>query len=179
MTFSVVAHVNQRVTDLPVGVVWTRLVAPPSQAIRRDYSPNVGDDAVRAGKGWPCPLGREALSGAYPCETFGRHQPGRTGGRGAARNFSSRKHVQAERRRATAIVPDTTESRESCELFEQTDVPVVEIAHGVGISSKQVLARVFLKHMRLSPSDYRRERRAPRRPRSHAGNRNRPARHRP
>lgn len=49
----------------------------------------------------------------------------------------------------------------ACELLEQTDLPVVEIAQEVGYSSNQVLARVFLKHMRLSPSDYRRAVRDP------------------
>jgi AraC family transcriptional regulator len=44
----------------------------------------------------------------------------------------------------------------ACELLEQTDLSVTEIAFEVGYSSNQVLARVFLKHMRLSPSDYRR-----------------------
>ncbi|MEO3431909.1 AraC family transcriptional regulator [Inquilinus sp. CAU 1745] len=44
----------------------------------------------------------------------------------------------------------------ACELLEHTDIPVTEIALEVGYSSNQVLARVFLKHMRLSPSDYRR-----------------------
>ena len=44
----------------------------------------------------------------------------------------------------------------ACELLEMTDLPITEIALEVGYSSNQVLARVFLKHMRLSPSDYRR-----------------------
>lgn len=44
----------------------------------------------------------------------------------------------------------------ACELLERTDLSVTEIAVEVGYSSNQVLARVFLKHMRLSPSDYRR-----------------------
>ena len=44
----------------------------------------------------------------------------------------------------------------ACELLEQTDLSVTEIALEVGYSSNQVLARVFLKHMRLTPSDYRR-----------------------
>jgi AraC family transcriptional regulator len=44
----------------------------------------------------------------------------------------------------------------ACELLELTNLPVTEIALEVGYSSNQVLARVFLKHMRLSPSDYRR-----------------------
>lgn len=44
----------------------------------------------------------------------------------------------------------------ACELLEKTDLPVTEIAFEVGYSSNQVLARVFLKHRRMSPSDYRR-----------------------
>ncbi|MBY8977257.1 helix-turn-helix transcriptional regulator [Rhodobacteraceae bacterium NNCM2] len=49
----------------------------------------------------------------------------------------------------------------ACELLEQTDFTVTQIALEVGYSSNQVLARVFLKHMRLSPSDYRRAVRDP------------------
>jgi AraC family transcriptional regulator len=49
----------------------------------------------------------------------------------------------------------------ACELLEQTDRPITEIALEVGYSSSQVLARVFLKHMRSSPSDYRRAVRDP------------------
>lgn len=49
----------------------------------------------------------------------------------------------------------------ACELLEQTDLPVTAIALEVGYSSNQVLARVFLKHMRMSPSDYRRAVRDP------------------
>jgi AraC family transcriptional regulator len=52
----------------------------------------------------------------------------------------------------------------ACEFLEQTDLPITEIALEVGYSSNQVLARVFLKHMRLSPSDYRRAVRDPVRP---------------
>ena len=44
----------------------------------------------------------------------------------------------------------------ACDLLEKTDLPVTEIALEVGYSSNQVLARVFLKHVRVSPSDYRR-----------------------
>ncbi len=44
----------------------------------------------------------------------------------------------------------------ACELLERTDLPITKIALEVGYSSNQVLARVFLKHIRLSPSDYRR-----------------------
>jgi AraC family transcriptional regulator len=49
----------------------------------------------------------------------------------------------------------------ACELLEQTDLPVTEIAQEVGYSSNQVFARVFLKHRRMSPSDYRRAVRDP------------------
>ncbi len=49
----------------------------------------------------------------------------------------------------------------ACELLEQTDIPITEIAFEVGYSSNQVLARVFLKHQRMSPSDYRRAMRDP------------------
>jgi AraC family transcriptional regulator len=52
----------------------------------------------------------------------------------------------------------------ACELLELTDLPVTEIAFEVGYSSNQVLARVFLKHRRISPSDYRRAVRDPVRP---------------
>ncbi|MEX1236522.1 MAG: hypothetical protein WEB56_16185 [Roseovarius sp.] len=38
---------------------------------------------------------------------------------------------------------------------------MTQIALEVGYSSNQVLARVFLKHIRLSPSDYRRAVRDP------------------
>ena len=51
----------------------------------------------------------------------------------------------------------------TCHLLETTDLPVTEIAFEVGYSSNQVLARVFLKHRRMSPSDYRRAVRNPRR----------------
>ncbi|SEB00046.1 helix-turn-helix domain-containing protein [Rubrimonas cliftonensis] len=49
----------------------------------------------------------------------------------------------------------------ACELLEQTELSITEIALEVGYSSNQVLARVFLKHMRVSPSDYRRAVRDP------------------
>ncbi|SFI53683.1 AraC family transcriptional regulator [Albimonas pacifica] len=49
----------------------------------------------------------------------------------------------------------------ACELLERTDLPVSQIALEVGYSANQVLARVFLKHMRMSPSDYRRSVRDP------------------
>jgi AraC family transcriptional regulator len=49
----------------------------------------------------------------------------------------------------------------ACELLEQTDLPITAIALEVGYSSNQVLARIFLKHMRMSPSDYRRAVRDP------------------
>ncbi len=44
----------------------------------------------------------------------------------------------------------------ACELLETTDLPVTEIAQEVGYSSNQVLARVFVKHRHMSPTDYRR-----------------------
>jgi AraC family transcriptional regulator len=49
----------------------------------------------------------------------------------------------------------------ACELLEHTDLPVTQIALEVGYSSNQVLARVFVKLMRVSPSDYRRAVRDP------------------
>lgn len=49
----------------------------------------------------------------------------------------------------------------ACELLAQTDLPITLIALEVGYSSNQVLARVFLRHMRMSPSDYRRSVRDP------------------
>ena len=49
----------------------------------------------------------------------------------------------------------------ACELLEMTDLPVTEIAYEVGYSSNQVLARVFIKHRHMSPSDYRRAVRDP------------------
>lgn len=49
----------------------------------------------------------------------------------------------------------------ACELLETTDLPVTEIAFEVGYSSNQVLARVFVKHQRMSPTDYRRAVRRP------------------
>ncbi|RCS24215.1 AraC family transcriptional regulator [Phyllobacterium salinisoli] len=52
----------------------------------------------------------------------------------------------------------------ACELLAQTDLPVTEIAQEVGYSSNQVLARIFIKHQRMSPSDYRRAVRDPVRP---------------
>ncbi len=52
----------------------------------------------------------------------------------------------------------------ACELLEKTDLPVTEIAFEVGYSSNQVLARVFTKHRRMSPTDYRRTVRDPVRP---------------
>lgn len=51
--------------------------------------------------------------------------------------------------------------RKACELLERTDLPITQIALEVGYSSNQVLARVFLKHMGASPSDYRRAVRDP------------------
>ncbi|KZY34108.1 transcriptional regulator [Roseovarius sp. HI0049] len=52
----------------------------------------------------------------------------------------------------------------ACELLEKTDIPITEIALEVGYSSNQVLARVFLKNRRMSPTDYRRAVRQPGRP---------------
>ena len=49
----------------------------------------------------------------------------------------------------------------ACELLEMTDLPVTQIAYEVGYSSNQVLARVFVKHRHMSPSDYRRAARDP------------------
>ncbi|SFH45480.1 transcriptional regulator, AraC family [Palleronia marisminoris] len=49
----------------------------------------------------------------------------------------------------------------ACELLEQTDLSITEIALEVGYSSNQVLARVFVKHQRMSPTDYRRAVRNP------------------
>jgi AraC family transcriptional regulator len=52
----------------------------------------------------------------------------------------------------------------ACDLLEKTDLSVTEIAFEVGYSSNQVLARVFVKHRQMSPSDYRRAIRDPVRP---------------
>lgn len=49
----------------------------------------------------------------------------------------------------------------ACELLEKTSLPITEIAFEVGYSSNQVLARVFLKHRHMSPSNYRRAVRDP------------------
>jgi len=49
----------------------------------------------------------------------------------------------------------------ACELLASTDLPVTEIAQEVGYSSNQVLARVFAKHHRMSPTEYRRAVRDP------------------
>jgi AraC-like DNA-binding protein len=46
-----------------------------------------------------------------------------------------------------------------------TDLPVTEIAAEVGYSSNQVLARIFIKHQHMTPSDYRRAVRDPMRSR--------------
>lgn len=45
----------------------------------------------------------------------------------------------------------------ACELLEGTDLPITQIALAVEYSSNQVLARVFHRHMRVSPSEYRRQ----------------------
>jgi AraC family transcriptional regulator len=44
----------------------------------------------------------------------------------------------------------------ACELLEMTDLPITEIASEVGYSSNQALARIFVKHRQMTPSDYRR-----------------------
>jgi AraC family transcriptional regulator len=49
----------------------------------------------------------------------------------------------------------------ACELLQLTDLSVTEIALEVGYSSSQILARVFAKHRRMSPTDYRRAVRGP------------------
>jgi AraC family transcriptional regulator len=49
----------------------------------------------------------------------------------------------------------------ACDLLEHTDLPITEIAQEVGYSSNQILARVFMKHRRLSPTAYRRAMRDP------------------
>lgn len=48
----------------------------------------------------------------------------------------------------------------ACELLARTDLSITEIAFEVGYSSNPVLARVFIKHQHMSPSDYRRAFRA-------------------
>jgi AraC family transcriptional regulator len=50
----------------------------------------------------------------------------------------------------------------ACQLLEQTDLPITQIAFEVGYSSNQVLARVFAAYRNRSPSDYRRATRDPR-----------------
>jgi len=49
----------------------------------------------------------------------------------------------------------------ACELLEHTDLSVTEIALEVGYSSNPVLARMFSKHMGMSPSEYRKSVREP------------------
>ncbi len=49
----------------------------------------------------------------------------------------------------------------ACELLEHTDLSVTEIALEVGYSSNQVLARVFTKYQKTSPTDFRRAVRDP------------------
>lgn len=44
----------------------------------------------------------------------------------------------------------------AAELLRSTELSVTEIANEVGYSSSQVLARIFLKHYRRTPTDYRR-----------------------
>lgn len=48
----------------------------------------------------------------------------------------------------------------ACELLARTDLSIMEIAFEVGYSCNQALARVFIKHQHMSPSDYRRAFRA-------------------
>ena len=47
-------------------------------------------------------------------------------------------------------------------LMRMTETLLTEIAQEVGYSSNQVLARVFVKHQRMSPTDFRRAVRDPR-----------------
>lgn len=49
----------------------------------------------------------------------------------------------------------------ACELLEKSDLSITGIAHEVGYSSNQVLARIFHKHHRMTPSEYRRVVRTP------------------
>ena len=44
----------------------------------------------------------------------------------------------------------------ACELLKRTNLSITQIALEVGYSSNQVLARIFFKHMSVTPSDYRR-----------------------
>ena len=44
----------------------------------------------------------------------------------------------------------------ACELLALTDLPITDIAIQIGYSSSQVLARVFFKYQRMSPTAYRR-----------------------
>ncbi|MFN4274649.1 MAG: helix-turn-helix domain-containing protein [Aliihoeflea sp.] len=44
----------------------------------------------------------------------------------------------------------------ACELLEHANMSITEIAQEVGYSSNQVLARAFMKHRYMSPTDYRR-----------------------
>ncbi|WP_454269353.1 helix-turn-helix domain-containing protein [Roseovarius sp. MBR-51] len=48
--------------------------------------------------------------------------------------------------------------KKGCELLEHANRPITQIVVEVVYSSNQVLARAFLKPMRLSPSDDRRAR---------------------
>ena len=43
----------------------------------------------------------------------------------------------------------------AAELLANSDLSILEIAHETGYTSSQVLARVFLKHMKMTPSQYR------------------------
>lgn len=44
----------------------------------------------------------------------------------------------------------------ACDLLENTDLTITQIALEVGYSSNQALARVFMKNLRMNPTDYRR-----------------------
>jgi len=41
-------------------------------------------------------------------------------------------------------------------LLADTDIPVIEISHYVGINSSQYFSQVFKKHTNMTPVDYRR-----------------------
>lgn len=51
--------------------------------------------------------------------------------------------------------------QKACELLKYSDLSITQIALEVGYSSNQVLARVFHKHHRVTPSEYRRMTRDP------------------
>lgn len=78
-------------------------------------------------------------------------------------------HFARMSRHSTCVPPRVCLTRlrvqKTRELLQPPDFPVTEIAHKAGYSSNQPLARVFLKHRRKSPTDYRRAVRDPRSPR--------------